>query len=242
MSTYTTGELAKECNVSVRTVQYYDQKDLLKPTSLSENGRRLYSEEDLKKLQQICLLKSLGLSLSAIKGVLTSEDPGKILSVLLNEQIKETERSIAEEKEKLSAIKAVRNNLTESSALPVTLNNGIDQFMNNQKTLRRTHAKMLAFGIPMDIVELVTLCIGIFKGIWWPFIIGIAVALIGAAVIIRMYYREINYICPECNTVFKPGFREFFFAGHTAKTRKLTCTACHRKTWCIETADEGGNR
>ena len=88
MSTYTTGELAKECDVSVRTVQYYDQKDLLKPTSLSENGRRLYSEEDLKKLRQVCLLKSLGLSLSTIKGVLSSEDPGKILSVLLNEQIK----------------------------------------------------------------------------------------------------------------------------------------------------------
>ena len=30
MSTYTTGELAKECDVSVRTVQYYDNKDLLK--------------------------------------------------------------------------------------------------------------------------------------------------------------------------------------------------------------------
>ena len=242
MSTYTTGDLAKECDVSVRTVQYYDQKDLLKPSSFSENGRRLYSDEDLKKLRQICLLKSLGLSLSAIKGVLNSEDPGKILSVLLNEQVKEIERSIESEKEKLRAVKAVQNGLSDAEAIPATLNKGIDQYMNNRKKLRRTHGKMLAFGIPMDIVEIVTLCIGIFKGIWWPFFIGIALAVVGAAVVVQMYYREINYICPECNTVFKPGFREFFFAGHTAKTRKLTCTSCHQKTWCIETADDGGNR
>lgn len=45
MSKYTTGELAKLCNVSVRTVQYYDSRNILVPSELSEGGRRLYSEE-----------------------------------------------------------------------------------------------------------------------------------------------------------------------------------------------------
>ncbi|MDD3244486.1 MAG: MerR family DNA-binding transcriptional regulator, partial [Eubacteriales bacterium] len=44
MSAYTTGELAGLCGVSVRTVQFYDTKGLLKPTALSEGGRRLYSQ------------------------------------------------------------------------------------------------------------------------------------------------------------------------------------------------------
>lgn len=47
MSLYTTGELAKKCNVSVRTIQYYDERGILVPTDLTEGGRRLFSEEDV---------------------------------------------------------------------------------------------------------------------------------------------------------------------------------------------------
>ncbi len=47
MSRYTTGEIAKLCGVSVRTVQYYDSRNILSPSELSEGGRRLYSEADL---------------------------------------------------------------------------------------------------------------------------------------------------------------------------------------------------
>ena len=38
---YTTGEVAKLCGVSVRTVQYYDTRGILTPSSLTEGGRRL---------------------------------------------------------------------------------------------------------------------------------------------------------------------------------------------------------
>ena len=41
MSKYTTGEIAKLCGVSVRTVQYYDSRNILVPSALSEGGRRL---------------------------------------------------------------------------------------------------------------------------------------------------------------------------------------------------------
>ena len=57
MSKYTTGEIAKLCGVSVRTVQYYDERGILIPSELSEGGRRLYSEDDYKKLKIICYLK-----------------------------------------------------------------------------------------------------------------------------------------------------------------------------------------
>jgi len=38
MSQYTTGELAKLAQVSVRTIQYYDQRQLLTPSAKSEGG------------------------------------------------------------------------------------------------------------------------------------------------------------------------------------------------------------
>ena len=49
MSKYTTGEMAKLCNVTVRTVQFYDTKGLLIPSDLTEGGRRLYLRHRLAK-------------------------------------------------------------------------------------------------------------------------------------------------------------------------------------------------
>ena len=93
MPDYSTGELARLCGVTVRTVQFYDARGLLHPADLSEGGRRLYSESDLRKMRMICALKTLGLSLDAIQGVLASEKPERVLLLLLEEQ----ERRIADE-------------------------------------------------------------------------------------------------------------------------------------------------
>ena len=76
MSQYTTGEMAKLCGVTVRTVQFYDQRGILLPGALSEGGRRLYSEEDLKRMKIICFLRETGLLLDTIGQLLQEEDPG----------------------------------------------------------------------------------------------------------------------------------------------------------------------
>ena len=75
MSQYTTGEMAKACGVTVRTVQFYDQKGILIPSALSEGGRRLYSEDDLKKMKIICFLRDTGLSLDTIGQLMKEEAP-----------------------------------------------------------------------------------------------------------------------------------------------------------------------
>jgi DNA-binding transcriptional MerR regulator len=49
MPDYTTGELARLCGISVRTVQFYDARGLLHPSELTEGGRRLYTEADLRR-------------------------------------------------------------------------------------------------------------------------------------------------------------------------------------------------
>lgn len=50
---YTIGELAKQLNVTTRTIRYYDQKGLLKPSGVNENGYRLYSDKQMKQLKLI---------------------------------------------------------------------------------------------------------------------------------------------------------------------------------------------
>ena len=77
MSKYTTGELAKLCNVTVRTVQYYDKRGILIPTELSEGGRRLYSESDLQRLKVICFLREVDVPIDAISQLLEEEHPEK---------------------------------------------------------------------------------------------------------------------------------------------------------------------
>ena len=57
-------------SLTVRSLQYYDDIDLLKPSKRSATGYRLYSENDLLKLQQITTLKFLGFSLTAIKKII----------------------------------------------------------------------------------------------------------------------------------------------------------------------------
>lgn len=67
MKYYTSGEFAKKAHVSIRTIRYYDQKNLLKPATHTAGGARRYSDQDFAKLQQILLLKYLGFSLSDIR-------------------------------------------------------------------------------------------------------------------------------------------------------------------------------
>ncbi len=70
MDRWTTGQVAKQRDISVRTLRYYDQINLLTPSFKDEHGRRHYSEDDLFKLEKILILKSLSMPLKDIQYVL----------------------------------------------------------------------------------------------------------------------------------------------------------------------------
>jgi len=63
---YSIGSLAKLTSTTVRTLQFYDQKGLLKPSGYNEQGHRIYTDEDLFRLHQILTLKYLDYSLEEI--------------------------------------------------------------------------------------------------------------------------------------------------------------------------------
>lgn len=67
---YTTGEFARKAGVTLRTLRYYDNIGLLKPSCYDKNGIRLYNSNDFAKLQKILTLKYIGLSLKEIKNVI----------------------------------------------------------------------------------------------------------------------------------------------------------------------------
>ena len=66
---YTVNQLSKLAGVSVRSLHYYDQTGLLKPSWVGGNGYRHYEEEAVLKLQQILFYRELELSLEEIKAI-----------------------------------------------------------------------------------------------------------------------------------------------------------------------------
>lgn len=62
------GEFAKTFNVTIKTVRFYEEKELLKPCYIDKySGYRYYDEENIKQMNQILWLKKLGFSLDEIK-------------------------------------------------------------------------------------------------------------------------------------------------------------------------------
>lgn len=63
-------EVAKLTGVTVRTLQYYDEIGLLKPSNVTESGYRMYSNENLEVLQQILFFRELGFPLNEIREIM----------------------------------------------------------------------------------------------------------------------------------------------------------------------------
>jgi DNA-binding transcriptional MerR regulator len=69
------GEVAERTGVTQRTLRFYEEKGLLKPPTRMEGGFRLYSEDDVRRVEQIKQLqKLLGLSLAEIKEMVEAEE------------------------------------------------------------------------------------------------------------------------------------------------------------------------
>jgi len=71
---YQVREFAELAGVTVRALHHYDRLGLLKPKLRSEAGYRLYSERDLLRLEQVVVLKFLGLPLRSIGKVLNTRE------------------------------------------------------------------------------------------------------------------------------------------------------------------------
>lgn len=238
MSTYTTGELAKLCGVTVRTVQYYDTRGILIPTELSEGGRRLYSENELRQMKIICFLRELGLSINDISQLLSEDDIESVLSLLIEQQKQELQKEVSDCQEKLNKLNELHRELKTASSFSLESIGDIAYQMDNKKKLKKVHRNMLLAGIPVGLLQWGSIILWIISGIWWPFVVWVVVAIPFSIWFSRYYFMNVAYICPKCHTVFKPKFREAFFASHTTKTRKLTCSECGHHGFCVETCTD----
>lgn len=68
------GEVAERTGVTQRTLRFYEEKGLLRPPSRMDGGFRLYSEEDVKRVEKVRRLQDLlGVTLAEIKDMVEAE-------------------------------------------------------------------------------------------------------------------------------------------------------------------------
>lgn len=237
MSQFSTGELAKAAEVSVRTVQYYDQRGILTPSEVTEGGRRIYHDSDLERLQVICFLRDLDFSINQIKKLLQEENREQVLELLLADQIESLEKSSREIEVKLKRARHLQKATAKRHQLSLEDLSDISRLMENQKSWRRLQWRLGGSVVLTSLLYLVGLLIVIyyFKDPRGLFVVCPAF-VIAINLVVFHYRKQFEYLCPNCHKAFDPSFKEFAFAGHTPRTRKLTCPHCHVKTYCLELA------
>lgn len=234
MSQYTTGELAKLAGVTVRTVQYYDSRGILIPSDFSEGGRRLYTDEDLRKLKLICYLRELGIQINSIGEILSTQNAEEVISLLLEQQLLEVQDEIAAKEKQRNRILDLRKEMKQHKQFSIEQLSDIACIMENKEKMKKVRGRVLILGIITECIETGTFVLGLLEGIWWPFFIGLVFVIGISAFAVLYYYKYTAYLCPECHTIFQPTKWEFFWANHTPTTRKLHCTHCGHHGFCVE--------
>lgn len=110
---YTTGEFSKRANISVRTIRYYDEKGLLKPSLMAESGYRYYTDRDFASLQRILVLKKLGFGLEEIREIALNSSDASFVKESLQLQQKLIRDKIAELKQMEQLLKETSSILSE---------------------------------------------------------------------------------------------------------------------------------
>ena len=97
------GELAKQLDMSQRTIRYYEEIGLLNSIKRVESGRRIYTEKDFRRLKLIKRLKIMGMTLSEMQELesmwtyeKSNEKVLKRLLELLNNHLKRLDDRIAD--------------------------------------------------------------------------------------------------------------------------------------------------
>lgn len=93
----TIGALAKLCEVTVRTLRYYEELDLIGPVKRSTGKYRLYNQHSLKRVNAVLALQGLNFSLEEIVTILGPYS--KMRSYTKTEQIDHTRESLMRQKQ-----------------------------------------------------------------------------------------------------------------------------------------------
>jgi MerR family Zn(II)-responsive transcriptional regulator of zntA len=110
------GDMARGCETTVRTVRFYEEAGLIEPVARSEGGHRVYSPEQLLKLQLIMDLREAGLSLQDIKSLFELKERCANAEVASKQMADALEAQIACMQRKIAVLRRLREELASMVA------------------------------------------------------------------------------------------------------------------------------
>ena len=121
------GEFAKAAGTTLRTVRYYEELDLIKPTVRSTGGFRFYNRHQLERVLAIKKLQNMGLSLAEIRDVMNvrsqcqSARMADLMVKALDRQRAAIQQKIAELETHLQQVTVAADRLKQCAACEVEL-------------------------------------------------------------------------------------------------------------------------
>ncbi|XAM40320.1 HTH-type transcriptional activator mta [Terrisporobacter petrolearius] len=100
-------EVAKLTGITVRTLHYYDEIGLLKPSEITESGYRLYSKDSLETLQQILFFRELDFPLNEIREIMTNPNYNK------REALNKQKELLVKKRQRIDSLIGLINNTIE---------------------------------------------------------------------------------------------------------------------------------
>ncbi|EPV07767.1 MerR family transcriptional regulator [Streptococcus agalactiae GB00555] len=199
---YSTGDLAKEAGVTVRTVQYYDKRGILSPSELSEGGRRVYSIADLEKLRQIIYLRDLDFSIDNIKNLFTEDNASQILELFLQVQIRELRLSIDSKKDKLDKAVNLLKTVEKQDSKTLGYLSDIVLMEENKRKWGKLQKSIVLQVIMIIMVYITLIMAAVSLNQRWLMWIAVTVFLIAMNGMVWYFKQQVVYLCPNCHQTF----------------------------------------
>ncbi|CAN5716664.1 MerR family transcriptional regulator [soil metagenome] len=116
---FTIGQFSTLSQISIKTLRFYDECELLKPTYTdAATGYRYYSANLLRRLNRILVFKELGFSLSEIAFLLDGDLPAAQVKDMLQAKQSEMKQQIAREKARLAQVEAWLGEIEAEGSVP----------------------------------------------------------------------------------------------------------------------------
>ncbi|WP_342533703.1 MerR family transcriptional regulator [Lysinibacillus sp. FSL K6-0057] len=142
--------VSKQTGISVRTLRYYEEIGLLLPIAKTEGGHRIYDENELKTLQQIVFLKTLGFKLKEIQTLINNSWEWE---ASLDHQL----AFVAEEQKKLQQMKNAILGLKNASSIEGGLTESLIQkyikLSSQERDKKQTFRQQIFAAAEMDLLQ-----------------------------------------------------------------------------------------
>lgn len=113
----TSGDLARECATTVRTVRFYEEAGLVEPSGRSEGGHRVYGAEQVAKLSLVLDLREAGLSIQEIRELFDLKRSASSSLEASERMTAALHRRIDEMQAKIAVLRRLRDELTTTASM-----------------------------------------------------------------------------------------------------------------------------